>query len=124
MSGPVHAVAPSPRAGIARALGVAAAVTALATALSYLLPESWAATGVGFTFLLATYALVVRSDDTEQLREFGLSLGGLLEAGPLSAQRLVRAALGALGYALLEGLGTAPTLSAGLGLGYDFELEP
>lgn len=103
MSGSVRAALPSPRraAGIARALGVAAAVTALATALSYLLPDSWAATGVGFTFLLATYALVVRSDDTEQLREFGLSLGGLLEAGPLSAQRLLRAALSALGYALL-----------------------
>lgn len=103
MSGSVRTAPPSPRraAGIARALGVAAAVTALATALSYLLPESWAATGVGFTFLLATYWLVVRSDDTEQLREFGLSLGGLLEAGPLSAQRLVRAALSALGYALV-----------------------
>jgi membrane protease YdiL (CAAX protease family) len=80
---------------------VAAAVTALATALSYLLPESWAATGVGFTFLLATYWLVVRRDDNELLREFGLSLGGLLEAGPLSAPRLVRAALGATCYALV-----------------------
>mgnify|MGYP001545240076 FL=1 len=104
MSGSVQGVAPSPRAGIARPLGVAAAVTVLATALSYLLPESWAATGVGFTFLLATYWLVVRSDDTEQLREFGLSLGGLLEAGPLSAQRLLRAALGALGYALVAAI--------------------
>lgn len=113
MSGPEPAVAASPsapeparppRAGIVRALGVAAAVTAVATALSYLLPESWAATGVGFTFLLATYGLVVHSDDPEQLREFGLSLGGLLEAGPLSVPRLLRAALGALGYALVAAL--------------------
>lgn len=104
MSGQVQGAPPSPRAGIGRVLGVAAAVTALATALSYLLPESWAATGVGFTFLLATYALVVRSDDTEQLREFGLSLGGLLEAGPLSAERLLRAGLTALAYALVAAL--------------------
>ena len=88
------------RAGLARSLGVAAAVTALATALSYLLPDSWAATGVGFTFLLATYWLVVRSDDPEQIQEFGLSLGGLLEPGALSASRLLRSALGALSYAV------------------------
>lgn len=81
-------------------LAVAAAVTAVATALSYLLPESWAATGVGFTFLGATYWLVVRSDDTAQIREFGLSLGGLLEPAPLSAPRLLREALVAVLYAL------------------------
>jgi uncharacterized protein len=123
MSGPVNAVTPSPRraAGIARALGVAAAITALATALSYLLPESWAATGVGFTFLLATYWLVVRSDDTEQLREFGLSLGGLLESGPLSAQRLVRAALGALGYALLAAVLIYPCFWLGFRIWWNVE---
>lgn len=85
---------------LGRPLGVAAAVTAVATALSYLLPDSWAATGVGFTFLLSTYWLVVRGDDTERIREFGLSLGGLLEPHELSASRLVRSALGALGHAL------------------------
>lgn len=104
MSGPVHDAAPTPRAGLGQVLGVAAGVTALATSLSYLLPDSWAATGVGFTFLLASYWLVLRSDDTERVREFGLSLGGLLEAGPLSARRLLRAALGALGYALAAAL--------------------
>ena len=91
-------------AGLGRSLGVAAAVTALATALSYLLPDSWAATGVGFTFLLAAYWLVVRGDDTQRIREFGLSLGGLLEPSELSATRLVRSALGALGYALAAAL--------------------
>jgi len=104
MSGAVHGAAPTRRAGLRQALGVAAAVTALATALSYLLPESWAATGVGFTFLLASYWLVIKSDDTERIREFGLSLGGLLEAGPLSARRLVGATLSALGYAFLAAL--------------------
>jgi uncharacterized protein len=82
-------------------LGVAAAVTLLATALSYALPESWAATGVGFTFLGASYWLVVRGDDIERIRAFGLSLGGLLEPAPLSAARLLRAGLGALAHALL-----------------------
>lgn len=104
VSGPAQDAAPTPRAGLARVLGIAAAVTALATFLSYLLPDSWAATGVGFTFLLASYWLVLRSDDTERIREFGLSLGGLLEPGPLSAQRLARAALSALGYALAAAL--------------------
>lgn len=104
MSQPLHALAPTPRAGLWRVLGVAGGVTLAATALSYLLPDAWAATGVGFTFLLATYALVIRSDDTEQIRSYGLSLGGLLETAPLSVPRLLRAALGALGYALLAAL--------------------
>jgi membrane protease YdiL (CAAX protease family) len=104
MSGPAQAAATTPPAGLGRVLGVAAAVTALATALSYLLPDSWAATGVGFTFLLATYGLVVQRDDTEQIRAYGLSMGGLLEAGPLSGSRLLRSALGALGYALAAAL--------------------
>src|SRR5689334_11190041 len=90
-----------PPAGLAKTLGVAALVTAVATALSYWLPENWAATGVGFAFLAAAYVLVVRSDDSELIREYGLSLGGLLEPTPLSAQRLVRGALGALLPALL-----------------------
>ena len=96
---PAHGV-PIPRAGLRQVLGVAVGVTALATALSYLLPESWAATGVGFTFLAATYWLVVRSDDAAQIREFGLSLGGLLEPAPLSTQRLLRDGLTAVLYAL------------------------
>lgn len=93
--------APTPPAGLGPVLGVALGVTALATALSYLLPESWAATGVGFTFLAATYWLVVRNDDVQQIREFGLSLGGLLEPVPLSARRLLRDGLDAVAHALL-----------------------
>src|SRR4051812_42267688 len=88
-----HAAA-TPRAGLGRTLGIAALVTLVATALSYVLPDSWAATGVGFTFLGATYWLVVRpDDDPERLREYGLSLGGLLEAAPLSPSRLARSTL-------------------------------
>jgi membrane protease YdiL (CAAX protease family) len=104
MSGSEHGQPPTPRAGIGRPLAVALATTALATALSYLLPDSWAATGVGATFLFATYWLVVHHDDTEQIREFGLSLGGLLETPPLSGWRLLRATLSALGYALAAAL--------------------
>jgi membrane protease YdiL (CAAX protease family) len=90
--------------GVRRPLAVAAAVTALATVLSYALPESWAATGVGFCFLLATYWLVVRGDDTERIREFGLSLGGLLEPTELSPRRLWHATRSALGHALAAAL--------------------
>jgi uncharacterized protein len=95
----------APRAGLGWSLGVAATVTLLATALSYFLPDSWAATGVGFTFLGATYWLVVHpEDDPERLRQFGLSLGGLLEAGRISPPRLLREALVALAHALAAAL--------------------
>ena len=85
---------------LGRPLGVAAAVTLVATAASYLLPDSWAATGVGFVFLLASYWLIVRGDDLERIREFGLSLGGLLEPRELSSARLLKDAAEACGYAL------------------------
>jgi membrane protease YdiL (CAAX protease family) len=95
----------APRAGLGWSLGVAAAVTLLATALSYFLPDSWAATGVGFTFLGATYWLVVYpEDDPERLRLFGLSLGGLLESGPISPPRLLRSTLVAIAHALAAAL--------------------
>jgi membrane protease YdiL (CAAX protease family) len=95
----------APRAGLWRTLGVAAAVTLLATLLSYFLPDSWAATGVGFTFLAATYWLVIYpDDDNERLRDFGLSLGGVLEAGPLSPSRLLRSTLVALSHAVAAAL--------------------
>lgn len=89
MFGPSRKIAVTPRSGLPRTLGVAAVVTALATALSYLLPDGWAAHGVGLTFLGASYWLVVRGDDTERIREHGLALGGLVELTPLSWQRLL-----------------------------------
>lgn len=90
------AAAPS----LTHTLTAAGLVTALATALSYLLPDGWAATGVGFAFLVATYWLVVRGDDGPLVREHGLSLGGLLELEPLDPKRIARDTLGALGPAL------------------------
>lgn len=89
-----------------RTLGVAAAVTAVAALASHALPDTYgiAATGVGFTFLLASYWLVVRGDDTQRIRDFGLSLGGLLESQPLSGPRIRRDVLRAIGLALLAAL--------------------
>lgn len=92
------------RAGLVRTLGVAAGVTAVAAALSYALPESWAATGVGFTFLLASYWFVIRGDDPERIRAFGLSLGGLLEPEPLSLRRIWQDTRQAVLLALLAAL--------------------
>lgn len=99
---------------LARPIAVAAAVTALATAFSYLLPDSWAATGVGFTFLLSAYWLVVRGDDVDKIREFGLSLGGLLEPHELSAARMWRDAR----VALLRALAAAAIIYPFFWLGF------
>lgn len=90
--------------GLIQTLGVAAGVTALAAVLSYALPEAWAATGVGFTFLLASYWFVIRGDDSERIRAFGLSLGGLLEPQPLSWSRIWRESRQAVLLALLAAL--------------------
>jgi membrane protease YdiL (CAAX protease family) len=76
-----------------------AAVTALVTALSWLLPVKYAATGVGFGFLGATWWLALRGDDEARVRAFGLSLGGLFELEPLEAGRVARAAARAAAWA-------------------------
>lgn len=93
-------IAVTPPTGLPRTLGIAALVTAVATACSYLLPDGWAAHGVGLTFLGAAYWLVVRGDDNARIREHGLSLGGLVELSPLSATRLAEDTARALAYAL------------------------
>jgi membrane protease YdiL (CAAX protease family) len=100
MFAPRRKIAVTPPTGLSRALGVAALVTVVATACSYLLPDGWAAHGVGLTFLGATYWLVVRGDDNQRIREHGLSLGGVLELTPLSWSRIANATGRALAYAL------------------------
>src|SRR4029453_2336123 len=70
------------------------------TALSYLLPENYAATGVGLAFLGATYVFALRRDDPHDAKHYGLALGGLLEPEPLSLRRLVREGTRALLWAL------------------------
>ena len=74
-------------------------VTAVVTALSYLLPAEHAATGVGFAFLAATWWLVLRHDDVDIVHH-GLALGGLFEPSPLSGSRLVRSAASAAAWGL------------------------
>jgi membrane protease YdiL (CAAX protease family) len=83
-----------------RPLAIALSTTALVTALSYLLPEDYSATGVGLVFLAVTYIVALRPDSTERVRHYGMSLGGLLEPEPLSGRRLLKATLGAVGWAL------------------------
>jgi membrane protease YdiL (CAAX protease family) len=80
-------------------LAVAVGVTALVTALSYGLPEAYQATGIGLTFLLATYLLVLRHDGAV-VRHYGLALGGLFDSEPLDAGRVLRAGARALAAAL------------------------
>lgn len=93
-----------PHAGLTKPLLAALAVTAVVTALSWLVPAKHAATAVGLGFLSATYLLVMRGDE-ELVAHHGLSLGGLFERTPISWRRLVRdggtALLWALGFALV-----------------------
>ncbi|HEY8943631.1 MAG TPA: MrtC family glutamic-type intramembrane protease [Polyangiaceae bacterium] len=107
---------------------VALATTAVATALSYWLPEEHAATGVGACFLIAVYFTVLRSADTESIRAHGLSLGGLFDQQPISPKRLVRSALGALAWAAGLALVCFPPFWVGYVLWYaprsDFSAAP
>jgi len=89
------------RSPLTRALAIAAATTALVTVLSYALPADYSGTGVGLAFVAVTYVLVLRDDDDIKVRHHGLSLGGLLEWGPLDYRRLLRDGARALGWALL-----------------------
>jgi membrane protease YdiL (CAAX protease family) len=88
-----------------RPLAAALVTTAVITPLSYLLPDDYAAAGVGLCFLFAVHRVALRSADTTMVRHWGLSLGGLLEATSLEPRRMLResleAAMWALGIALL-----------------------
>src|SRR4026207_172445 len=74
-----------------RPMLVAGVTTILVTALSYGLPEEYAATGVGFGFLAATWWMALRHESAV-VAHHGLSLGGLFDPEPLSARRLTREA--------------------------------
>jgi uncharacterized protein len=90
-------------------LAVAAVTTCVATALSYALPEDYAATGVGLWFLLVVFVLVLRRADSATIRELGLSLAGLFEPEkPIELRRVAREGLRALGVGLLLGLVVLP----------------
>jgi membrane protease YdiL (CAAX protease family) len=97
---------------------LALGVTLVATALSYLLPEAHAATGVGLWFLFVVYQLVLRRGDSATIRAYGLSLAGLFEPEPLDASKIARATLGALGWALAAALLIFPAFWLGYWLWY------
>jgi hypothetical protein len=84
-----------------RPLATAVVTTLAVTALSYLLPLDYAATGVGLAFLMATYFLALRDADAAKTRHFGLSLGGVLEPEPIEVRRVLRDAAGATAMAAL-----------------------
>ena len=77
-------------------------VTGLVTLASARLPEKYIATGVGFVFLAATWALVWRRDDAFVVSS-GLAFGGLVLPGRLDAERPPRTFCAPLGWALAFG---------------------
>lgn len=89
-------------------LAVAALTTLVVTAASYLLPLDYKALGVAVVFLGATYWLVIREDNTQKIRQFGLSLGGLAEPEPLRWSRLLQDGCGAVVWAGLVALVVFP----------------
>lgn len=83
------------RQGLQGPIVVALGTTLLVVLLSYGLPLEHSATGVGLAFVGVTYFLVLRHD-AATIRHHGLSLGGLLEPGPLETRRILKGSLRAL----------------------------
>jgi membrane protease YdiL (CAAX protease family) len=118
----VDAVTPSPsdRPGAASAppprenpLVVAIVVSIAVTVASYGAPGDYAATAVGAVFLAAVTWLVLRHD-TETIRHFGLSLGGLLEPKRIDPRRVVREALQSAAW----GVGLATIVAIPFAIGF------
>jgi membrane protease YdiL (CAAX protease family) len=95
-------VDPERRRALVEALAAALIVTGCVTLGSTYLPEKYVATGVGFVFLAATWALVWRRDDAFVIRS-GLGFGGLVLPGALDAREAIVSALRAVGWALAFG---------------------
>ena len=83
-----------------RPILTAVVTTALVTGLSYGVPAEHAASAVGLAFLAITYWLVLRDDDPDTARHYGLSLGGLFDREPLDFSALARSAVTELAWAL------------------------
>lgn len=81
-------------------LGMALATTGAVTALSYGMPDKYAATAVGLGFLAATYWVALRRDHRLPPEHYGLGLGGLLDPEPISLTRVSRDASRALAWAV------------------------
>lgn len=89
-------------------LGLTVGVSLLSAALSYALPEQYAGTAVGFTFIFATYVFVLHTGDDRKIKHFGLSLGGLFETEPLSLRRMARATKDSAVFCLITMVVTFP----------------
>jgi membrane protease YdiL (CAAX protease family) len=90
------------RRALGEALAAALVVTGCVTLASTFMPEKYVATGVGFIFLAATWALVWRRDDASVQRA-GLAFGGLVLPGKLDVRAAATDALRAIGWALAFG---------------------
>jgi membrane protease YdiL (CAAX protease family) len=93
------------RRALLEALVASLVVTGTVTLASTFLPDRYVATGVGFVFLAATWALVWRRDDDVVLRS-GLSFAGLVLPGSFDTKRALRMTLVALGWAFAFALVT------------------
>lgn len=93
-------------------LVASAVVTAVVTALSWLLPSAYAATGVGLAFLAATWWLVWRRTD-RQASHYGLGFGDLFEPTPLSPSKLALAFGRGLGWSIGAALVVFPPFVVG-----------
>lgn len=95
-----HPASGARRRALVEALAVSAAVTAIVTAASAVLPDAYVAAAVGAVFLGATWVFVWRGDD-RRVEAFGLSLGGLVLSGKLDLARLARSVARSVGWAAL-----------------------
>ncbi|HMJ15982.1 MAG TPA: MrtC family glutamic-type intramembrane protease [Polyangiaceae bacterium] len=103
VSGIAQDAAPASPSSWRKPLAIALLTTLVATLLAYALPESYAATGVGLTFLFATYWAALRRD-SDGARRYALSLGGILDPEPIDLGRIASSALRALAWAALLSL--------------------
>lgn len=85
---------------LAEALLTSAVVTGAVTVASATLPDKYVATAVAMVFVGAAWAMVWRHDDA-RVRAAGLAFGGLVIPGALDLRGAFRAAVPALGWALL-----------------------
>jgi membrane protease YdiL (CAAX protease family) len=88
---------------LSRPLCVAIGVTALVALLSYVLPDDWQSTGVGFCLLVATHRFVLRHD-AATIRHHGLGFGGIFEPVPLDVRRILSALGTSLSWSALAAL--------------------
>jgi membrane protease YdiL (CAAX protease family) len=88
---------------LAEALIASLLVTVGVTLSSELLRDRWIASAVGFTFLGATWLLVLRRDDATVERA-GVTFSGLVLPGPIDVGRIARDAAMSVGWALLLAL--------------------